>query len=200
VRETLTALARTTDAWRRYIYGGRLDPYLARGRTHLQHRFMMLKSAPNPPPELTLARDTAEERWGPEGAGAISGWLDRHPHAEALRLTLTAPSPGLQQIADGRTVSVGADATMGVFDLLLVPASGPSTVTVGWGRAAPLAVRLPAGAELAHVDVLRLVYAQHRAEIVRRASGPTRDGNPLLLPHLRARTDAGDWLADFWLF
>jgi len=197
LRQTLAALARATETWRSAIFRGRLDPYLARGNAHIQHRFMMTMVRQEPPPDLRLANDTIEERWGPEGQRATAGWLASHPYAEALRLGLSGAGAGLTILTDGHSGPVGADASMGVFDLLVVPPQGAS-LDVRWRQAAPLTIQLPAGAELAYVDVLRLVDEQHRATLQPLAG--RSGGNPMLLPRMRARANARAWLADFWLF
>ncbi len=184
VRATIDALATTVGTWRRDILGSRLDPYLARDREHVPHRFMMLKSMPQPPPELRLAQDTLQERWGHAGQEALDGWLDRHPYADSLTLDIEGPS---------------TPSRLGIHDIVDVGPDGDLGVTVRWEGSEPLDVSLPAGSELTWADVLRLVDEAHRGTLEQKPLESFDQGDPLRLPLRRERFET-DWLADFWLF
>ena len=222
LRGTLSLLAERTETWRREIYERRLDPYLSAGRQHARHFFEMCKAYIPPPNWVRFSRDTAEERWGPEGIEAAADWLDAHAWGEALALTVTAEIGTLAVAREGATAT-GVTAIVAVTDVLTAraPAAGdegaddvdgsaPVSCSVASIDGAAWTVELPVDVELTWADVVRLAYEQNREALDERAeriveAGWSEDGtgDPLLLPALRARPDDPDvapWLADFWMF
>lgn len=235
VRDALLNLATISGQWRRDIFDRRLDPYLARGRRHRAWAagWRLKSGPPRPSPWFAFMLDVAEERWGPqrprrEGAdrpggdeltmsdedrAVVEAWLGQHPLAEGLQLILTSSQTGPTIVGPSEQRPVEQETSFGIFDLLTVaPGSGPAQLQVTCeGLAQPLSITVPENVQLAYVDLLRLIYAQHRAAIdamaeqivssaSHRLSEPTA---PIVLPAVRARHDSNPaklWLADFWLF
>ena len=143
IRQTLDALRKATEAWRAQIYRLRLDPFLARGGRHLITFGERCKARRPVPPWISLARDTAGERWGsvptkgkrlrhqnPAQAAeptpseqAVREFLNLHPYAEHMRLAIHADSAaGLVRIVGRREEKLAAEDFVGVFDVIRVPA------------------------------------------------------------------------------
>ena len=127
---------------------------------------------------------SAPKHWDSENAAAITqAFLDAHPFASSMRLTLRIP-PGstLGLLTPRGAEQLTGDGQMSIFDVLKVPSAVAVELRHG---SAKLSVQLTAGTELTHVDLLRLVYEQHRAEVDAAAANQS-DWGPLLLPALRA--------------
>ncbi|MCY2930094.1 MAG: hypothetical protein NTV86_11485 [Planctomycetota bacterium] len=202
LRNLLARMGTATNQWRRDIFDKKLDPYLARGRRPLHYRFEMTKARPANPTWLSLARDTAMERWG-SGYGktpeveALEGYLDRHPYGDQLQLSLDIPAgQGLTRLsADGETQLKGK-AAVGVYDVLRTP-GGQTAMKIKIAAAAdPTRVQieavLPSHAELTYADLIVLADRQEEArldglvkDMLKRESGRGRWAgftNPLFLP------------------
>ena len=222
--EVLQTINTKTAALRERIFAEKLDPYLARGRLPLRHRFEMSKAYRPPPGWLRLERDTATERWGEPSEAApevTRDYLDRHPWGEHLTISFRSRK-GFPESSGS-----GADTfqTFSPFDTLQVPKSGrrapgsdsPSAELRLIGTDETLLVTLPAGATLTWPDLLQAAWTQHRDTLLEHVDTFEKvdfltPKDPLLLPAVMERVggDAtgregrveslGLWLADFWLF
>jgi hypothetical protein len=82
-------------------------------------------------------------------------------------------------------VAFGADLELRAFDILKTAADKPVGLTLsGPDGKLKAAVKLPAGSELSHADVLRLAWEQNRKELDAAARGDS--SSPLVLQALRA--------------
>jgi radical SAM protein with 4Fe4S-binding SPASM domain len=211
LRETLGAMETATLKWRKEIFDKKLDPYIARGRVHLRHRFEMSKAVRSAPPWAYLIRDTAQERWGggniPKAKReALDGYIERHPYADEMKLNISdGTNTGLIifSVAGSRTVK--ADGSFGIFDILIVPkfssAQGETMeLTISWpGEKISLKLSLSSGTELTYADLLALAYKQHTKLLDTAAERQlkfwSRTGykktNPLLAPAMRKRYTTG---------
>jgi len=187
LRETMLALGTKTRAWRQEIFNAKLDPFLQRDDPANRRWFL---SKAGPPPEVRAAMQSAPKHWDSDNAttAITQAYLDAHPFASSMRLTLRVP-PGsrLGLLTPRGAKQLTGDGRVNIFDVLQVP-STPVSVEVLHGSAT-LPVQLPAGTELTHPDLLRLAYEQHRAELDAAAASQS-DWGPLLLPALRTKEAA----------
>ncbi|MBI5489337.1 MAG: radical SAM protein [Deltaproteobacteria bacterium] len=202
LRETLAVLHERTEDWRRAIYTERLDPYLARGREFTRYRFEMSKALIPPPNWLHMARDVAVERWGRAEQAAADDWLETHPWAEQLVLTVTAES-GTIDLVGAAMIEAGQTAAVAATDVLVARPAVPTenrgreesndgsdgvesadghvgddgvSCTVASANGAAWTAVLPAGVELTWADVVRLVYEQNREALDERATAIVEHG------------------------
>jgi hypothetical protein len=210
LRSALAALETATLKWRKRIFAGRLDPYLARGRVHARYGFEMSKRRMPPPAWLSLVRDTAVERWGGgyssrrEKIKPLEGYLRRHPYAEGMRLGLVPQPPfeGVEIHSTGGVRALGPVEPFGVFDVLVVAGGNASPkLAVSWpgeaGEKLSLDLSLPPGTELTYADLLALAYRQHGRRLGTTVDDRPKLGywaavkaNPLLAPAVRKRAAA----------
>jgi AdoMet-dependent heme synthase len=213
--------------WRKAIVDKQLDPYLARGRTSLRHRFELSKAYRPPPPWVSLTRDTQAERWGKSETGSpepISAeFIKRHPYAEEMRLSLLLPKAREGKLfrPDGETAAIGG-FDMGIFDVLRSPPGKGCAVRVSWSLEpnAGYDITLSPGIDYTYIDLLRQVHDAHEEHLLKaahrtlaKAPGPLVTNPFFLLLYRDAAKEkpaaggrptlnsAAAWyLADFFLF
>jgi hypothetical protein len=211
LRDILAAIEKATAAWRAEIFEKKLEPYLARGRTPVFHRFEMTKAVLPTPPWLELIRDTEAERWGGPAECAdvkvtrdpepLEGWLDRHPYAEAMILGVEVESrSGIHKVNAAGRIKLKITDTLSVFDVLTTgDREVILTVCPKMGKA--VFVTLPPRLELSYVDLLELAYSQNTTKLDRVAAElfektfkpyqPVGEINPLLMPAvMKLKADA----------
>jgi len=208
LREVLSAMETTTMQWRKEIFDRKLDPYLARGRVRIRYPFMVNKAGRpmRPFPQwIDLVSDTSVERWGHgyrhrKKQEALEGFLDRHPFAEQMKLSLKAP-PGsglLRRSASGEE-RLKEEDFLGVYDILCTPGgdAGPTVKLDTSIRRRTYEVSLPPNAELTYADALQLAYAQNREAMDAEAKSTFKRvrtsvlcADPMLLPAMRAAQKA----------
>jgi radical SAM protein with 4Fe4S-binding SPASM domain len=181
LRQALTSMSMTAEAWRKQIFEEKLDPFLRQPSDY--RRFFLTKGGP--PPQVRLAQQLAGKR-GWTNPNITNTFLAEHPYAETMALELAGPE-GLTVIRQGRP-QPGA-GKIGIFDLVVVPAHTTTNAATLKGGRQSLKVILPAGTELAYGDLLQLAYAQNQDELDQLAGSLARAGwqspEPLLLPALR---------------
>ena len=181
VREAMTRLSITAEAWRKEIFEKKLDPFLRRSGHY--RRYFMSKAGPRP--HELLERDIATKR-GWTNEDLTTSFLEEHPYAETMRLHFTSTGE-LKRLVRGEEMPV--DGSMDVFDLLIVPEqdAAPMLVLDAGGR--ELTLFLPPGSELTYADVLQLAFEQNRDAVYQVAgdvSASRRVGvSPVALPALR---------------
>jgi AdoMet-dependent heme synthase len=205
LRAALAALERSAGEWRREIFEKKLDPYLVRGEEWLG--YMACKSLPRTPTWIELARDTQRERWGRAKGEAVDGFLARHPYPVGLDVPVAELGGGAKLLSAAGQPKTGA---LGIFDVI-VTTEAPSVLVLSGPPA--MRITLPASAELAYPDVLRLAHEQHAAPLDELAEARLARGHedqlklapqPLLLQPMRKQAKTAEaarwWLADFWMF
>jgi radical SAM protein with 4Fe4S-binding SPASM domain len=166
---TLLLLGNVAEKWRGEILAGQLDPYLARGRIPLHHRFELSKAYRPAPPWVTLLRDTQVERWGTPAEGDADGhiteeYAKKHPYAEEMTLNLLLPKnrEGKVYHPTGERMVDGAD-TLGIFEVLRAPEGEPTTLRVSWSGSpdATYDITLSPHADYTYLDLVRAVHEAH---------------------------------------
>ncbi|MFC1587258.1 radical SAM/SPASM domain-containing protein [Planctomycetota bacterium] len=225
LRNTMTALQRVTLKWRKEIYDKKLDPYLARGRT--PGHSMISKKGPSPSQQLQ--HDTNKERWGLKEE-ALEGYLERHPYAESMQLTITAPDDGsFSLFSEGKEKSIKGKESIGIFEILVVPKQQHKLVLSSKSnKEEAYTVIPPSETELTYPDLLRLCYEQNADKLDvlvtnlllhGREADLNAEKKAILMPAMRKLQKSLNeeaenkdnkkvfniryitwWLSDFWLF
>jgi hypothetical protein len=220
IRLTMEAMEKATVMWRQEMFDKKRDPYLAQWRPRVM--FMSNKGGgDNAGPFVHAWLNVEVQRWGktpskydktkPE---ALEGWLDRHPYAENMQLSITVPEgAGLEFAgAAGKRAAKRAEY-WGVYDILVVPADAARiSIKLDDNFVKDSNVTLPAGVEITYGDFLNLAYEQNRDLLNRVFQNTAKEfpSVPYLLPavlkqlpnarYAYQRSKFEEWLLDFWTF
>jgi hypothetical protein len=204
VAETLALLKKTAASWQKEIIKEKIDTFISSPAAGRYHFFMMSK-AYFPHEAFRAAKaHLSMEHWGlKEATEDVSDEvLAAHPLGDAMKLDFEKTKGGeLKMISGEKSAKVGTKGSVGVFDLLVVPAAGSGEAPVLAFKAGKTTynVKLTAGEELGYADVLRLAYEQNKKEMDEAAENAVMSydmdtTSPLLLPALEkmAETMTGD--------
>jgi radical SAM protein with 4Fe4S-binding SPASM domain len=144
---------------------------------------------------------------------AIREYLQAYPFGHSLTVRAECrPEDGLVLLRGGREEQLAGAFEFRICDFLKVPEGGATLALGGKEGTLKASVKLPAGAELGHPDILRLAWEQNRKELLdvaRTCQGWADRFQPLLLPALREAAASRDpevadrarrWLIELWLF